>query len=65
MDRDRCIDRNTPIVGGRIVAEYDALTKRVTQLDTMREMVLPEDELKIFNEPLEMRLEATNQQHKK
>ena len=62
---DRCINRNTPIVGGRIVAEYDALTKRVTQLDTMREMVLPEDELKIFNEPLEMRLEATNQQLKK
>ena len=62
---DRCIDRSTPIVGGRIVAEYDALTKRVTQLDTMREMVLPEDELKIFNEPLEMRLEATNQQLKK
>ena len=54
MDKDRCIDRNTPIIGGRIVAEYDTLTKRVTQLYTMREMVLPEDELKIFNEPLEI-----------
>ena len=31
----------------------------------MREMVLPEDELKIFNEPLEIWLEATNQQLKK
>lgn len=49
------------MVGGRIVAEYDALTKRVTQLYTMRDMVLPEDELKIFNEPLWLRLEATNQ----
>ena len=28
-------------------------------------MVLPEDELKIFNETLETRLEATNQQLKK
>ena len=28
-------------------------------------MVLPEDELKIFNETLEIRLEATNQQLKK
>jgi hypothetical protein len=63
--KDRCIDRNTPVVGGRIVAEYDSLTKRVTQLYTMREMVLPEDELKIFNEPLWLRLEATNQQLKK
>ena len=62
---DRCIDRNTPVVGGRIVAEYDALSKQVTQLYTMREMVLPEDEMKVFNEPLEVRLEATNQQLKK
>ena len=31
----------------------------------MRDMVLPEDELKIFNEPLWLRLEATNQQLKK
>jgi hypothetical protein len=62
---DRCIDRNTPVVGGWIVAEYDALSKRVTQLYTIRAMVLPEDELKIFNESLESRLEATNQQLKK
>jgi hypothetical protein len=31
----------------------------------MREMVLPEDEIKIFDEPLDLRLEATNQQLKK
>ena len=31
----RCIDRNTPIEGGRIVAEYDALSKKVSQLYTM------------------------------
>jgi hypothetical protein len=31
----------------------------------MREMVLPEDELKIFDEKLETRLEDTNQQLKK
>jgi hypothetical protein len=63
--KDRCIDRNTLVVGGRIVAEYDALTKEVTHLYTLREMVLPEDELKIFNETLEIRLEATNQQLEK
>jgi hypothetical protein len=50
---------------GRIVAEYDALSKKVTQMHTLQEMVLPEDELKIYNEPLEVRLEATNQQLKK
>jgi hypothetical protein len=59
---DRCIDRNTPVVGGRIVAEHDSLTKKVTQLYTMKEMVLPEDEIKIYNETLETRLEDTNQQ---
>jgi len=42
---------------GGIVAEYDALPKKVTQM--------PEDELRIYNEPLEVRLEATNQQLKK
>lgn len=63
--KDRCIDRNTPVIGGRIVAEYDALSKRVTQMYTMKEMVLPEDEMKIFNEPLDLKLEATNQQLKK
>ena len=45
--------------------EFDALTKRVTQLYTMRDMVLSKDEIKIFNEPLELRLEAANQQLKK
>jgi hypothetical protein len=62
---DRCIDRNTPVVGGRIVAEYDSLTKKVTQMYTMKEMVLPEDETKIYNETLATRLEDTNQQIKK
>ena len=62
---DRCIDRNTPVVGGRIVAEYDSLSKKVSQLYTMKEMVLPEDETKIFNETLATRLEDTNQQIKK
>jgi hypothetical protein len=33
---DRCIDRNTPVVGGRIVAEYDSLTKKVTQIKCTR-----------------------------
>jgi hypothetical protein len=54
-----------PVVGGRIVAEYDSLSKKVTQLYTMREIVLPEDETKIFNETLVARLEDTNQQLKK
>ena len=53
------------MIGGMIDAEYDALTKKVTHLYTLREMGLPENELKIFNKPLEMRLEATNQQFKK
>jgi hypothetical protein len=65
MWTDRCIDRNTPVLGGRIVAEYDSLSKKVTQLYTMREMVLPEDEIKIFDETLEEKLEETNQQLKK
>jgi RecA-family ATPase len=47
------------------VTEYDSLSKKVTQLYTMKEMVLPEDETKIFNETLETRLEDTNQQIKK
>ena len=48
------------------MAEYDSLTKKVTHLYPLREMVLPEDEItKIFNESLEIRLEATNQQLKK
>jgi hypothetical protein len=65
MWTDRCIDRNTPVLGGRIVAEYDSLSKKITQLYTMSEMVLPEDELKIFDEPLAIRLEDTNQQLKR
>ena len=66
MRKDRCIDRNTPVVRGRkVVAEYDSLTKKITHLYTLREMVIPEDELKIFNETLEIRLEATHQQLKK
>ena len=61
----RCIGRNKPVFGGRIVAEYNYLMKKVTHLYTLRVMVLPEDELKIFNEVLEIRLEDTNQQLKK
>jgi hypothetical protein len=30
--KDRCIDRNTPVAGERIVTEYDSLSKKVTQL---------------------------------
>jgi hypothetical protein len=62
---DRCIDRNTPVLGGRIVAEYNSLSKKVAHLYTMKEMVLPEDETKIFNKTLGTRLEDTNQQIKK
>ena len=47
------------------MAEYDSLTKKVTHLYTLREMVLPEDEIKVFNESLEIRPEATNEQLKK
>jgi hypothetical protein len=50
---------------GRIVAEYDSLSKKVTQIYTMKEMVLPEDEMEIFNQSLGTRLEDTNQQLKK
>jgi hypothetical protein len=52
-------------VGGRIAAEYDSPLKKVTQLYTMKGMVLPEDETKIFTETLATRLEDTNQQIKK
>jgi hypothetical protein len=65
MWTNRCIDRNMPVLGGRIVAEYDSLSKKVKHLYTMREMVLPEDEIKIFNETMETKLEDTNQQIKK
>jgi hypothetical protein len=46
---ERCIDRNTPVIGGQIVAEYDSLTKEITQIYTLRGMVLPEDEVKIYD----------------
>jgi hypothetical protein len=46
MWTDICIDRNTLVLGGRIAAEYNSLSKKVTQLYTMREMVYPEDEKK-------------------
>ena len=59
---DRCINRSKPVLGGRIVAEYDHLTEKVTHLYTLRKMVLPEDELEIFNEDLKVKLEDTNQQ---
>ena len=50
----RYIDRNMPVLGGRIVAEYDSISRKVTtHLYTMREIVLPEDKLKICNEPME------------
>jgi hypothetical protein len=52
MLTDRCIDRNSPVFGGRMVAEYDSLTKKRTQLYTMKEMVQPEEKLKIYDEPL-------------
>ena len=45
--------------------EYDSLSRKVTHLYTLKEMVLPEDELKIYNETLALRLEDTNQQLKK
>jgi len=32
MWTDRCINRNTPVLGGRIVAEYDSLSKKVNHL---------------------------------
>ena len=39
--------------------------EKVTQLHTLQEMVLLEDELEIFNEELEKKIEDTNQQQKK
>jgi hypothetical protein len=65
MWKDRCINRNTPVLGGRIVAEYDSLSKHIHQLYTIKEMVLPEDEIKIFDEDIETKLTDTNQQLKK
>lgn len=57
MWTDRCIDCNTPVLGGRKVAEYDSLSKKITHLYTIREMVLPEGEQKIYDELLDSRLE--------
>jgi hypothetical protein len=65
MWTDRCIDRNKPVLGRRKVAEYDSLSKKVNHLYTLKEMVLPEDEIKIYDEQLERRLADTNQQLKK
>ena len=60
------IETNQAVLGERIVAEYDSLSKKVTHMYTLREMVLPEDELKIYYELLlDSRLEDTNQQMKK
>ena len=39
MWADKYIDRNIPVLGGRIVAEYNSLSRKVTHLYTMREMV--------------------------
>ena len=63
--KERCVDRTTPVIGGRIAAEYDSISKQISHLYTLKEMVLPEDELKIFNEPINVRLVETNQQMKK
>jgi hypothetical protein len=63
--KDRCIDRHQPATGGRVVAEYESLTKKITQLYTMRELVLPEDEAKIFQKSIGNHLTDTNQQLKK
>ena len=62
---DRCIDRNKPVLGGRIVAEYDSLSKKITHLYTLREMVMPEDELKIYNETIDSRIEDTKSRTEK
>jgi hypothetical protein len=64
MWTEKCIYRNTPVVGGRIVAEYDSLSKKVAQLYTMKEMVLPEDEKKIYNKSIETGHADTNQQQR-
>ena len=63
--KERCVDRTTLVIGGRIAAEYDSISKQISHLYTLKEMVLPEDELKIFNEPINVRLVETNQQMKK
>ena len=62
---DRCIDRNKPVLGGRIVAEYDSLSKKITHLYTLRKVVVPEDELKIYNETIDSRIEDTKSRTEK
>ena len=53
-------------MGGRIVAEYDTLSKKVTQLTIHIERNGTTGyEMRIFNKMLEDRLEDTNQQLKK
>ena len=53
-------------MGGRIVAEYDTLSKKVTQLTIHIERNGTTGyEMRIFNKTLEDRLEDTNQQLKK
>ena len=64
MDR-LCIDRNKPVLGGRIVAEYDSLSKKITHLYTLRKVVVPEDELKIYNETIDSRIEDTKSRTEK
>ena len=39
--------------------------RSLTHYYTLREMVLPEDELKIYNETIKLQLDDTNQQLKK
>ena len=41
---------------------FKEISKKGAQLYMMREMVLPEDEMRIFNVPLETRLKDTDQQ---
>ena len=57
--------QNTPVLGGRIAAEYDSLSNKITHLYAMREMVLPEDKLQIYDESLDSRPDDTKQQTKK
>ena len=62
---DRCIDRNKPVLGGRLVAEYDSLSKKITHLYTLRKVVVPEDKLKIYNETIDSRIEDTKSRTEK
>ena len=33
--KERCVDRTTLVIGGRIAAEYDSLSKKVTHMYTL------------------------------